>query len=372
VSEGPGSGALARIMLRLGSIGFGGPLVHVALMETEFVERRRWLGKQEFLDGLALCQMLPGPSSTQMSVLVGYLRGGARGGLLGGLAFVLPGFCVMLALTLVYERWGALPGLAPVFAGIAPAVVAVIAFSAWRLGLGAVKRFEHGLLCAAGFLLTGWLHWDTALTLALCGAAAAALGRIRARAGTVRAWALPALGLAAPEVYARLAWLWIKMGVLVYGGGYVIIPVVRGEAVRHFQWLSDRAFLDGLALGQLTPGPIVNLSVFVGYQAGGLAGSLLAAASVFAPSFALVLAAAPLMERLKRLAWMRDFLAGVNASVVGAIVAATIPLGLSAIVSPFTASLAAVSVALLWRFRLDTVWLILGAGAAGFLRSLYP
>jgi len=275
----------------------------------------------------------------------------------------------MLAFTLFYERWGALPVLGPVFAGIAPVVVAVILFSAWRLGRSAVTRVDLAVLCGAGFILTIWLRLDTALTLILCGAAAVIGRRLADRAATAGAWALPVIVTAAPEVYARLAWLWIKMGALVYGGGYVIIPVVRGEAVRHFGWMSDRVFLDGLALGQMTPGPIVNLSVFVGYQAGGLLGSVVAALGVFAPAFAVVLVAAPLMSRLKRLSWTRDFLAGVNASVVGAIVAATLPLARSAVVSPFTAALGLASMGVLWRFKVDTVWLVLGAGAVGWLWS---
>jgi chromate transporter len=369
VSSARSLGELVRLFLRLGFAGFGGPLVHIAMMETEVVERRRWLTKQEFLDGLALCQMLPGPASTQLGVLICRTRAGLPGALLGGAAFILPGFCVMLVFTLLYGRWGALPALGPVFAGIAPAVVAVILFSAWRLGRSAVTRLDLALLCAAGFILTAWLRLDTALTLILCGATAAALGRLAARVATVRALAVPALVTAAPEVYARLAWLWTKMGLLVYGGGYVIIPVIRGEAVGRFGWMTDRVFLDGLALGQMTPGPIVNLSVFVGYQAGGLLGSVVAALGVFAPAFALILVAAPLMSRLKRLSWIRDFLAGVNASVVGAIVAATIPLARGAVISPFTAIVGLASVGILWRFRVDTVWLVLGAGVVGWLWS---
>jgi chromate transporter len=364
-------GSLVRLYLRLGFAGFGGPLVHIALMETEVVERRRWLSKQEFLDALALCQMLPGPASTQLGTLVCYLKGGLGGALAGGAAFVLPGFCVMLAFTLLYARWGALPALAPVFTGVGPAVVAVILFSAWRLARSAVTRVDLGLLCAAGFLLTAWLRVDTALALLLCGAGAAASRRTGCSTSTPRVLTGPLLVTAAPAVYSRLAWLWIKMGAFVYGGGYVIIPVVQGEAVKHFGWMTDRVFLDGLALGQMTPGPIVNLSVFVGYQAGGLLGSVVAAASVFAPAFAVVLVAAPMMERLKRFAWMRDFLAGVNAAVVGAIVAATIPLARSAVVSPFTAVVALAAAGILWRFKVDTVWLILAAGMVGGLRGLW-
>ena len=266
MTEGAPLGALVRLFLRLGFSGFGGPLVHIALMETEVVERRKWLSKEQFLEGLSLCQMLPGPASTQLGVLICYLRGGLLGGVVGGAAFVLPGFSVMLALTLLYARYGALPGLQGIFLGIGPAVIAVIGFSAWRLGRAACTGLGLGLLALAGFLLTALLNLDTVIVLLLCGGSWAAYRRVADGEATLRAWTLPLLMTAGPEVYARLAWLWLKMGALVYGGGYVIIPVVRGEAVRRFGWLSDRVFLDGLALGQVTPGPIVNLSVFVGYQ----------------------------------------------------------------------------------------------------------
>lgn len=363
-------GALVRLFFRLGCSGFGGPLVHIAMMETEVVERRRWLTKEQFLEALALCQMLPGPASTQLGVLVCYLRGGLAAALIGGTAFVLPGFLVMLTLTLLYSRYGALPALQGIFLGIGPAVVAVIGFSAWRLGRTACGGVGLGLLGLVAFLLTARLNLDTVLVLFLCGGAWVLHRRRAERRATTAAFALPLLVVAGPDVYARLVWLWVKMGALVYGGGYVIIPVVRTEAVERFGWLSDRVFLDGLALGQVTPGPIVNLSVFVGYQAGGLLGAVLAAVAVFAPAFAVVLAAAPLMARLRQRRTIRLFLEGVNAAVVGAIVAATIPLALGAIVSPFTALVAVASLLILWRYKPDTVWLVLAAGAAGWLWSL--
>jgi chromate transporter len=372
VTEGAPLGALIRLFLRLGFSGFGGPLVHIAMMETEVVERRRWLSKEQFLDGLALCQMLPGPASTQLGVLICYLQRGVLGGLVGGAAFVLPGFSVMLLLTLLYARYGAIPALQGIFLGIAPAVIAVIGFSVWRLGRTACSNIGLGLIAIAGFFLTTLGDLDTVLVLILCGAIWVGYRVFAAHLATTHVWALPVLAaLAGPQVYARLAWLWVKMGALVYGGGYVIIPVVRGEAVDRWHWLTDRSFLDGLALGQVTPGPIVNLSVFVGYQAGGILGSVVAAVGVFAPAFVIVLVAAPLMARLTHWARFRLFLQGVNAAVVGAILAATIPLARGAITSPFTAVVAAASLLALWRLKLDTVWLILAAGAIGLLwRSL--
>jgi chromate transporter len=352
--------------LKLGLSGFGGPLVHIALMETEAVERRRWLSKQEFLDGLALCQLLPGPASTQLGVYLCHLRGGLAGALLGGGAFILPGFLIMLGFSILYDYTGSVPRLRGIFSGIGPAVIMIIGISAWKLARSAVSSWSLGGVAALGFLLTAVLRWDTALVLLVCGGLWVAVQRSR-QSRRLMVSLLPAVALAAPEVYARLGWLFLKMGALVYGGGYVIIPVVRREAVERYGWISDRTFLDGLALGQLAPGPIVNLSAFVGYQAGGLVGAVVAAAAVFLPAFAIVLAAIPVMGRLRRSPSMQTFLQGVNAAVVGAIVAATLPLARSAIVGPLSGAIALASLLLLWRFRVDTLCLVLGAGALGLL-----
>lgn len=359
-------GELVRLFLKLGLSGFGGPLVHIALMETEAVERRRWLSKQEFLDALALCQMLPGPASTQLGVYLSHLRGGLAGALLGGGAFVLPGFLIMLAFSILYGYTGSVPRLQGIFAGIGPAVITIIAISAWKLAQGAVSSWPLGGLAALGFALTAFLRWDTAVVLLVCGGLWVAFRRSQ-ESLRLMASLLPAVALAAPEVYARLGWLFLKMGALVYGGGYVIIPVVRREAVERYGWMSDRTFLDGLALGQLTPGPIVNLSAFVGYQAGGVVGAVVGAAAVFLPAFAIILAAIPAMDRLKGSPTMRAFLQGVNAAVVGAIVAATLPLARGAILGPLSGAIALASLLLLWRFKVDTLWLVLGAGAVGLI-----
>jgi chromate transporter len=353
------------LFLKLGFSGFGGPLVHFALMETEAVERRCWLSKREFLDALALCQMLPGPASTQLGVYLAYLRAGLPGALLGGGAFILPGFFIMLGFSILYGYTGSVPRVQGVLGGIGPAVIAIIALAAWKIGRGAVGSLGLGAVAALGFALTAFLRWDTALVLIVCGGLWVALKR---SLGSLRlaASVLPAIALAAPEVYARLAWLFVKMGALVYGGGYVIIPVVRREAVERYGWMSDRTFLDGLALGQITPGPIVNLSAFVGYQAGGVVGAVIGALAVFLPAFAIILAAIPLMGRLKRWPTMQVFLQGVNAAVVGAIVAATLPLARGAIVGPLSGGIALASLLLLWRFKVDTLWVVLVAGVVGF------
>jgi len=368
---------LCRLFLRLGFSGFGGPLAHIAMMETEAVERRGWLSKAQFMEGLALCQMLPGPASTQLGIYIGYLRAGLQGAILSGLAFILPGFAIITTLTWLYGRYGTLPQVQGMFTGINPAVVAIVAFACWRLGRSAITTLPLGLLAGAAFLATWLWRADAMLVLLAAGCVGLLLERTRGAAAgfglLAIAPALPAAPTALPGAAAfpalDLAWLFFKAGAFVYGGGYVILPFVYREAVERYGWLDLRTFLDGIALGQITPGPIVNLSAFVGYQVGGLPGAALACAAVFLPAFAAILLAIPLMDRIRRAPAAQAFLRTVNAAVVGTILGATVPLAQGAIVGLPTGVIAVASLILLWRYRLDTFYLVLGGAVLGLLLS---
>jgi len=368
---------LCRLFLRLGFIGFGGPLAHIAMMEAETVERRGWLSKAQFMEGLALCQMLPGPASTQLGIYIGYLRAGLQGAILSGLAFILPGFAIITTLTWLYGRYGTLPQVQGMFTGINPAVVAIVAFACWRLGRSAITTLPLGLLAGAAFLATWLWRADAMLVLLAAGCVGLLLERTRGAAAgfglLAIAPALPAAPTALPGAAAfpalDLAWLFFKAGAFVYGGGYVILPFVYREAVERYGWLDLRTFLDGIALGQITPGPIVNLSAFVGYQVGGLPGAALACAAVFLPAFAAILLAIPLMDRIRRAPAAQAFLRTVNAAVVGTILGATVPLAQGAIVGLPTGVIAVASLILLWRNRLDTFYLVLGGAVLGLLLS---
>lgn len=362
---------LCRLFLRLGFSGFGGPLAHIAMMEAEAVERRGWLTKAQFMEGLALCQMLPGPASTQLGIYIGHLRAGFRGAILSGLAFILPGFAIITTLTWLYGRYGALPRVQGAFTGINPAVVAIVAFACWRLGRSAVTTLPLGLLAGAAFLATWLWQADAVLVLLAAGCLGVLIERARgAAAGLALLAATPALPVAPTTLPALdLAWLFFKAGAFVYGGGYVILPFVYREAVERYGWLDLRTFTDGIALGQITPGPIVNLSAFVGYRLGGLPGAALAFAAVFLPAFAAILLAVPLMDRIRRAEAAQAFLRAVNAAVVGAILGATVPLAQGAIVGPATGAIALASLILLWRYRLDTLYLVLGGAIIGLFLS---
>lgn len=354
------------LFFKLGCIGFGGPLAHLALMEQEVVEKRRWLSRERFLEGWALCQMLPGPASIQLGVYIGYVRGGFPGAILTGLAFLLPGFLLMVGLSAVYARYGNIPEIQGIFSGINPTVIAIVAFASYRLGVSALATFPLLGLGAAAVLLTFLLKADTVLVLLLAGLLGILCDGPPLRGGglglLIMAPLLPPL-----STYSNLAWIFLKAGAFVYGGGYVIIPFIQGEVVERLQWMTVRTFLDGLAIAQIVPGPIVNISAFVGYQVAGVPGAVVSAASVFAPAFAFILAAVSLMEWLRRSVAIQAFLKGVNAAAVGAIVGAALPLAKHALVDLPTLGIATVSFLALWRFNVHAVYLVLASGLIGLL-----
>ncbi len=395
--------------LRLGFTGFGGPLAHIALMDDLLVERRRWLSKERFLEGLAVCQMLPGPASTQLGIYIGYVRGGVAGAFAAGAGFILPAFGIILALSWIYFALGALPDVSAVFHGISPLVIALIGVATWRMGRSAVTDRFLAALFAAAVLVTFLGRVNEVITFGAAGVAATArylLDRYRPRrpvpeavtegastsrdtgrggspeegpaggTGTPSGAALVPLALgagAAAPILWQLTLFFLKVGALIFGGGLVIIPFIQREVVQLLGWLSEREFIDGIALGQITPGPVVITAAFIGYKVAGVVGAAVATGAIFAPSFAFILLAAPHLARLRRSAAARAFLAGVNAAVVGAIAATTLILARAAVTDPWALAILGTSLVAILRYRVDTLWLVAGAGVAGWaVRMLLP
>lgn len=351
---------MARLFLVLGCSGFGGPLAHLAMMEEQVVTRRGWLTRDRFLEGWAVCQMLPGPASTQLGIYIGYLRAGFVGAIVTAVCFILPGFLIIVTYSILYSWYGAVPALQGMFYGIKPAVIAIIAFSTFRLGDSAFSdRYLWGLGVSA-FLLTALWEMDIVLLLLMAGGIGILL-----YAGPLHGLRLLAVPL--PEVYASLTLIFLKAGVFVYGGGYVIIPFVQQEVVERLQWMKAATFVDGLSLSQIAPGPIVNVSAFVGYQVAGVSGAILAALSIFLPAFLLIVGAATLMDWIRQSREVQAVVKGINAAVVGAILGATIPLVRAAVVDLFSALLVILVFALQWRYRVSTPWLIVGAAVVGLV-----
>ncbi|MGA2080629.1 MAG: chromate efflux transporter [Holophaga sp.] len=364
---------LTAFFLRLGCTAFGGPAAHVAMMEREVVVRRGWMTREAFLDQLGATNLIPGPSSTQMAMGIGWRRAGWAGLVLGGCCFILPAALLTLALAWAYVRFGRLPQAQGILYGIKPVVLAVVVQALWNLGRTAFRTrtlLALGLAALAAAILG--LHPLTVLLGA--GVAAVALGRVRRpprwRTGG-GAWLPLALGgarLPAPWPGVGLGALFLfflKLGAVLFGSGYVLLAFLQADLVDRWHWLSQAQLLDAVAAGQVTPGPLFTTATFIGYLLGRVPGAALATAGIFLPSFLFVGVLGHIVPRLRRHPGTAAFLDGANAAALALMTAVTWTLGRAALVDPWTVLLGLGAAALLLRSRLNPAWLVLGGGAAG-------
>ncbi len=354
---------IVQVFLRLGLFAFGGPAAHIAMMEDEVVVRRKWITKERFIDLLGFTNLIPGPNSTEMAIFLGLERGGRLGLLLAGVSFILPAMAIVLALAYIYVRFGSIPSVAHVFEGVKPVILAVVAQALYRLGGQILKKRDAAvvaavvlvasllgvreipLLLAAGVLLLGWRKW-------------------RKRRSGIR------LSVVDPMSLGLLFLLFLKIGSVLYGSGYVLLAFLRSEFVDQRAVLSIQELLDAVAVGQLTPGPVFTTATFIGYLIRGLPGALLATVGIFLPSFLLVLLLHPLIDRMRRSLVVSEVLDGVNAASIALMASVTLLLGRATLVTIPAGVLFAASLFLLIRFKTNSTWLILGGGVAGYLLSL--
>ncbi len=368
-----GRAALAATFLRLGLTAFGGPAAHIALMQQEFVRRRRWLTAAEFLDLVGAASIIPGPSSTEVAIYIGYRRAGAAGLVLAGTCFILPAALLVSAIAWAYVRFGRLPTAAGLLRGVEPVVVAVIAQALWAFGRTALKSRLLLALGAAAFALD--LAGASPLLLLAASGAVAAAARAGGR-GTVAGLVVPAIPAAAAAAPAagvglgKLFLVFLKAGSVVFGSGYVLLAFLRGDLVERLGWLTEHQLVDAVAVGQLTPGPVFTTATFVGWVLRGPVGAAVATVGIFLPSFVLVAVTAPLIPRVRRSAVAAGFLDGVNVASLGLMAAVSVQLARAAVVDALTAGIAVASLALLLRFRLNTTWLIAGGALLGIAASL--
>ena len=366
---------IAKEWGRIGCIGFGGPPAHIALLRSLCVERRGWLSHEEFEDGIAATNLLPGPASTQLAILCAWRLRGPWGAVVGGLCFIVPGLVVILALSVLFFAPHAPLWIRGASAGAGAVVPAVALQAALGLLPGSWRR-AGGTTAArtrwAAYLVLGGLAAATVgpwlvLVLASCGVLEATLRRTR-RDGTNRrrpayvpAGTVPAL---AAGGLGALAWVALKVGLFSYGGGFVIIPMMQHDAVHTYHWMSAGQFLDAVALGQITPGPVVQTVAVVGYAASGILGGLLAAVVAFTPSFVFVLVGGPRFDALRTNVWAQGFLAGAGSASIGAIAGSTVPLALA--LSEWW-QLGVLVVAGLWMLvlRRGVVWALVGGALLG-------
>jgi len=365
---------LLRLFGKLGIVGFGGPTAHIALFEDEIVARRGWMPRQQFIDALAATNILPGPNSTEMAIHVGHRRAGVAGGILAGVAFIAPSFLMMLVLSWAYFRWSSVAAITDVFDGIKPAVIAILAVTLWRLFRSSVRDVPQlGLMAAGGALAYAFTAWEPLILIAagLAGIAlyVRPLAYPRLPMLAVAPWPLLGLPLAAalfawkPGALGDLSFVFLRAGGLLFGGGYVLIPLIQDAVTKQHGWLTQQQFIDGVALGQATPGPIIITATFVGYAAAGLSGAAVATVAVFAPAFVFAIGAGSFLQRVRSWKIATAFLQGVAPAVVGSIAAVSAQLGRDAITDAGAVAIAVAGLVLAWRY--GPLPALAVAGAAG-------
>ncbi len=367
-----------RLFLRLGFTAFGGPAAHIAMMHDEVVVRRGWMDEQHFLDLLGATNLIPGPNSTEMAIHVGYSRAGWRGLIAAGLCFILPAAFMVGLLAWAYVGYGSSPQGEALLYGIKPVIIAIVFQALLRLGRVAVKGT---LLAAVGVaVLLLYLMGVNELLLLFGGAALVVALRVTrgwGGAGLALLPALPVLGpLAAgstllqdaPVRLGTLFGVFLKVGALLYGSGYVLLAFLRNDLVVQLGWLTDKQLLDAVAIGQFTPGPLFTTATFIGYVLAGVPGAVLATVGIFLPSFLFVALSHPLVPRLRASPWSAALLDGVNVAAIGLMAGVTVQLARAALLDPLTVALALGAALLLFRYKLNSVWLVLAGGAVGLLR----
>jgi chromate transporter len=363
---------LAGYFLRLGAVGFGGPIATVGYMQRDLVERLRWIEERDFLDGIALGQTMPGPLAAQVVMWVGFLRARALGALVTALAFILPSFAVVLAVAAVYVRYEGLTIVRALFYGIAPGVIAIIAVAAVKLARTTNKRDpKMWAIAVAVFAVTLIARSEIALLFIASGVLMVAIEappaflRRNAQAFALSGAASAAAGGVTLSTHWSLFWFFLKAGALIFGSGLAIVPFLHAGVVDEHGWLTETEFIDAVAMGLITPGPVVITATFIGYLVGGVTGALVATVAIFLPIYLGVVVPGPWFARHRDNAQLKAFVRGATAAAGGAIGAVTIIIAQQAILDAATAAIAATAFVLLLRFRLAEPLIVALVAAAG-------
>jgi chromate transporter len=370
-------GEVVAYFLRLGLLGFGGPVALVGQMERELVADRGWLSKEEMREAIAICQSLPGPLAIQVGIYIAYLRCGFWGAWAGGWAFILPNFLIVAALGALYVHLGDLPAVTAIFYGVSPAVIALILHSCYRLAKLGMEDWIQWAIAAVCFAVTVILQAEVALLFIGAGIVGVVyygtLGRLppATMPSIVAAPVLAQLGPgASSSTLAKLFVFFLKAGSLTFGSGLVIVPFLEQGLVHQHGWLDPRQFLIAVAIGMISPGPVVITATFVGYLVAGFWGSLVSTVGIFLPSFALVLVAAPLLAKYRGNANVQGFVKGAYAAAIGTILGACVLLGRIAIGDWLTALIGVASLTVLFRSKVNNPLLIAATAALGLVA--YP
>jgi len=362
---------LAALFLRLGMTAFGGPAAHIALMQHEVVERRKWLAPEEFLDLVSATNLIPGPNSTEMAIHIGHRRAGWLGLIVAGACFILPAAAITFVLAWAYVRFGTLPEARGVLYGVKPVIIVVVVQAIWTLGKSALKG--KLLLVVGALTLAASLLGAHELVLLLGAGLVTIMLRSWSRTGQppttgalqVSPLSLGASGGAVAFSSSKLFLVFLKIGSILFGSGYVLLAYLRADLVDRLHWMTEKQLIDAVAVGQLTPGPVFSAATFIGYVVGGGWGAVLATVGIFLPSFFFVAVSGALVPRIRRSVTASAFLDGVNAASLALMVAVTWDLGRAALVDLPTVALALASALLLLRFGVSSTWLVVGGALLG-------
>ncbi|HLP90353.1 MAG TPA: chromate efflux transporter [Nostocaceae cyanobacterium] len=378
-------GEIARLFLKMGVIGFGGPVAHIAMIEDEVVKRRQWITREHFLDLLGATNLIPGPNSTEMAIHIGFIYGGWLGLIVAGISFILPAVLITGLFAWVYVNYGTLPQVYPLLYGIKPAVLAVIINALWSLTKKAVKTRQLLIIGVIVGLVNYTLQINEVIILLLGGFVGMLWLRFRHNQGnstnlliagltTSATWQAVAVNTTVNSVSVPL-WdlglFFLKVGSFLFGGGYLLVAFLQGGLVEEYGWLTQQQLLDAIAIGQFTPGPVLSTATFIGYILAGLPGAIVSTVGIFLPSFFFVAILNPIIPRLRSSPWTKYFLDAVNVSALALMVVATINLGIATLNLPKIDVLALVitliSAFLIIRYRMNAAWLVLGGAIVGWI-----
>lgn len=368
---------IVRLFLRLGFTAFGGPAAHIAMMHDEVVKRRKWVTEQHFLDMLGATNLIPGPNSTEMAIHLGYVRAGWTGLILAGACFISPAMLIVMALAWLYKQYGTTPEATWLLYGIKPVIIAIILIALYKLIRTAIKG-PLGLVLAVaifGLSLLGFnelalLFGGALVMMVLANAQRLRRSSLPAIALPLLPVTLPALPLAAAVPFSLLTLFltFLKIGAVLYGSGYVLLAFLHGDFVDRLGWLTDQQLLDAISIGQFTPGPVFTTATFIGYLLGDAPGAVLATVAIFLPAFIFVAISNPFIPKMRRSPWVSGLLDGANIAALGLMATVTLQLGIAAIRDVPTVILLLLSLIILLRWNINSVWLIIAGALFGIIR----
>lgn len=365
---------IAKVFLRLGILAFGGPAAHIAMMDEEIVQKRKWVDRTTFMDLIGATNLIPGPNSTELAIHLGYGRGGVLGLFIAGICFIFPAMIIVLAFAVGYVRYGTIPKVEGILYGVKPVIIAIVFQALLRLGKSVIKG-NLAIAVASLVIVGSFLGVSEIPLLLMAGILVMAVkNRDQFRTRTLMLYPLPFLTLTRAALLKnrldmgveRLFLTFLKIGSVLYGSGYVLLAFLESEFIRAFPVISETELLDAVAIGQLTPGPVFTTATFIGYLIHGVPGALVSTAGIFLPSFLLVWLLKPLIPKIRQSRWAGGLLDGVNIASLGLMTAVTVRLGMASLIDLLSVSLFALSLFILTKFKINSAWIIIAGGAIGF------